>query len=146
MIFIILVVALILRLIALNQSLWLDEAISVNVAKTLSYKSLILEYSLADFHPPLFYLILRSWIILFGSYEWVVRLPSVIFGIATVYVTYLIGKKLFEDKTALIAATLTATAPLLIYYSQEARMYMLAAFLTSLSVYFFISAIKDNNF
>jgi len=145
MILIILVIALILRLITINQSLWLDEAINVNVARALDVKSLILNYSLGDFHPPLFHILLRGWILLFGSSEISVRIPSVILGVATVYITYLIGRKLFENKTALVAATLLATAPLHIYYSQEARMYMLAAFLTSLSVYFFISILKKDN-
>jgi mannosyltransferase len=145
MVWLILVIAFFLRFIAINQSFWLDEAINVNNAANLSLKSLVLDYSLSDFHPPLFHILLRGWILLFGSSEIAVRMPSLIFGIGTVFVTYLIGKKLFEGKTALIAATLLATAPLHVYYSQEARMYMLAAFLTSLSVYFFISIINKDN-
>ena len=145
MIWLILLVTFVLRMINLNQSLWLDEAINVNVAKALSYKSLIFNYSLGDFHPPLYHIILKSWILFFGSSEISVRIPSVILGVATVFVTYLIGKKLFENKTALVAATLMATSPLSIYYSQEARMYMLAAFFTSLSVYFFISILKKDD-
>lgn len=151
MILIILAVALILRMISINQSLWLDEAINVNNAKILDFKSLVLNYSLGDFHPPLYHVVLKSWMLMFGTSEISVRLPSVIFGIVTVYVTYLIGKKLFaeklslfEEKTALIAAALMATAPLHIYYSQEARMYSLAAMLASLSVYFFTSIIKKD--
>ncbi|KKQ90143.1 MAG: hypothetical protein UT12_C0001G0011 [Candidatus Curtissbacteria bacterium GW2011_GWC2_38_9] len=146
MIWLILLVTFVLRMINLNQSLWLDEAINVNVAKALSYKSLIFNYSLGDFHPPLYHIILKSWILFFGSSEISVRIPSVILGVATVFVTYLIGKKLFENKTALIAATLMATSPLSIYYSQEARMYMLAAFFASLSVFFFISILKKDDF
>ena len=144
MIIIILIVSLILRLISINQSLWLDEAINVNNAANLDFKTLIFKYSLGDFHPPLYHAILKTWILIFGNSEIAVRLPSVIFGVVTVYVTYLIGKKLFEEKTALIAATLLATAPLHIYYSQEARMYSLAAMLTAMSVYFFISLLKPD--
>lgn len=145
MIWLILLAAFALRMIKLDQSLWLDEAINVNVARALSFKSLVLDYSLSDFHPPLYHLLLRSWILFFGSSEISVRIPSVILGVATVFVTYLIGRKLFENKTALIATTLMATSPLAIYYSQEARMYMLAAFFASLSVYFFISILKKDN-
>ena len=145
MIIVILLVALILRLISLDQSLWLDEAINVNVTRALSVQDLIFNYSLGDFHPPLFHIILKYWILIFGHSEISVRLPSVIFGMSSVFVTYQIAKKLFEKKTALIAATLLATAPLHIYYSQEARMYMLAAFLASLSVYFFICLLKKES-
>lgn len=141
MIWLIVIIALALRLIILDQSLWLDEAINVNNAANLDIGSLIFVYSLGDFHPPLYHLILRGWILLFGTSEIMIRLPSVILGVANVLVIYLIGKKLFEQKTALIAATLLATAPLHIYYSQEARMYMLASFLASLAVYFFLTII-----
>ena len=144
MIILILAVAAILRLIVSGQSLWLDEAINVNNAANLGFKTLIFDYSLGDFHPPFYHIILRAWILMFGSSEIVVRMPSVIFGVATVFVTYLIGKKLFEEKTALIAATLLSTGPLHIYYSQEARMYMLAGLLASLSVFFFVSIIAKD--
>lgn len=146
MILIILVIAIILRLVRLDQSLWLDEAINVNVAKALSLKDLVLNYSLSDFHPPLFHVVLKGWILMFGSSEMVVRLPSVIFGAATVFITYLTGKKLLGNKSGLVAATLLATSPLHIYYSQETRMYMLASLLTSLSVYFFISILERDTF
>ncbi len=142
MIWLISTLALILRLISIDQSLWLDEGINVNVARGLSFGNLITHYSLSDFHPPLYHIILRAWILVFGSSEIAVRIPSVILGVGTVFVVYLIAKKLFEKKTALIAATLIATAPLHIYYSQEARMYMLAAFFATLSVYFLISILE----
>lgn len=144
MIIVILIIGLILRLISLNQSLWLDEGINVNNVSALSFKSLILNYTPADFHPPGYHIILKLWIMLAGNSEIAVRIPSVIFGIITVYCTYLIGKKLFEEKTALIGATLMATSPLAIYYSQEARMYSMAAAFCAASIYFFISLIKKD--
>lgn len=144
MIVIILVVAAVLRFVSINQSLWLDEAINVNNAAGLSFKELIFNYSLGDFHPPLYHVLLRSWILFFGNTEISVRIPSIILSIVGVYFIYLIAKKLFENKTALICATLLATAPLHIYYSQEARMYMLAATLAAASVYFFVAIIKND--
>ena len=145
MIYLILFIATILRFVSINQSLWLDEAINIGNAANLDFKSLVLKYSLGDFHPPLYHVILKSWMLLFGTSEISVRAPSIVFGVVTVYITYLIGKKLFEQKTALIATTLIATAPLHIYYSQEARMYSLAAMIASFSVYFFISIIKKDS-
>jgi len=144
MILIIITVAAILRLVVIDQSLWLDEAINVNNAQALDFKSLVLSYSLSDFHPPLYHVILKLWIMFFGTSEISIRTPSILFGLSTVYATYLIGKKLFEEKTALIGATLMATAPLAIYYSQEARMYSLAAAAAAFSVYFFISLFKKD--
>ena len=147
MLVLVLIVSLILRLVGINQSLWLDEAININVIKILNLQELVFNYSLGDFHPPLFHIVLKGWYTLWTSLnlpvsELTFRLPSVIFGVLTVYIVYLIGKKLFSKTTALIAATLMATAPLAIYYSQEARMYSLACFLTVLSVYFFLSILE----
>lgn len=150
MLFVVLAVALALNLITLNQSLWLDEAININVAKTADIGTLVFHYSLGDFHPPLYHIVQKAWSYLYldllhlPEYEFIFRIPSVMFGVLTVYILYLTAKKLFDKKTALIAALLLATAPLHIYYSQEARMYMMAAFLTSLSVYFFFSIIKKD--
>lgn len=144
MIFFIVFISFVLRLISINQSFWLDEGINVVFAKSLSYKNLILNYPLGDFHPPLFHIILKLFLQIFTATELSARMPSVIFGALTVYVIYLIGKKLYDIKTGLIAATLLATAPLHIYYSQEARMYVMAAFFTSLSVYFFISILNKD--
>jgi len=114
-------IALALRLISLNQSLWLDEAISANVVKNYSYSSLVTQFSPSDFHPPLFYLTLKAWTSVFGFSEISLRLPSVIFSLITVYLLF----RFFGFWPAL----LLALNPLYLYYSQEARMYSLATLL-----------------
>ncbi len=133
----VLAVGLVLRLISLNQSLWLDEATTALVAK-MPLAGIFNDFLPADFHPPFHYLLMKVWVTFFGSSEVSLRIPSVIFGLGIIYLTYLITKKLFDQKTASIASILASTSGLLIYYSQEARMYILAAFLVSLLVYFFI--------
>ncbi len=137
MIYIILFLGLILRLISLNQSLWLDEATSALAAK-MPLTDFFAKFLPGDFHPPLYYLILHFWVKIFGTSEILLRAPSIIFGLGTVYMIYLIGKKLFDQKTGLITSFLLSTSGLHIYYSQEARMYSLAAFFVSLSVYLFL--------
>lgn len=137
-IFIILAVALFLRVININQSLWLDEATSVLVARDFSFSQILTSFSPGDFHPPLYYLMLKIWVSLFGSGEVAARAMSVLFGVGTVYIIYLIGKKLFDKKIGLFSALLLATAPLHIYYSQEARMYVPATFFVALAVLFFL--------
>ena len=149
MLALVLLIATILRLVGINQSLWLDEAININVVKLLDVQKLVVSYSVGDFHPPLFHVILKGWYELWKLFnlpvsELTFRLPSVIFGVLTVYMVYLIGRKLFSKATALVAAILIATAPLHIYYSQEARMYSLACFLVSVAVYFFLSILEKD--
>lgn len=125
----ILILGLILRVISLDQSLWLDEATSVLAANKLSYSAIIHQFSPGDFHPPAYYLLLKFWIGIFGSSEAAARSLSVFFGVITIYLVYSLTRKLFDKTTALLAALLLATAPLHIYYSQEARMYVLETLL-----------------
>lgn len=146
MILIILLVAVVLRFINLNQSLWLDEGINVLAVKEYSLINLITIYSLADFHPPGYSILLWFWTRFFGFSEIAARTPSLIFGVLTVYIAYLIGNKIKSKKFGLIFAMLLAVNPLLIYYSQEARMYSFAAFAVSLSFLAFLKFLKQDKF
>ena len=130
--------ALILRLISLNQSLWLDEAITALAVKNNNLLDLVSKFSLGDLHPPLHYVLLWFWGHLFGYSEISLRLPSVILGVATVWLVYQIGTLQFNKKVGLLAGLLLAVAPLHVYYSQEARMYSLAVLTVTLSFYFLI--------
>ncbi|MBU0618842.1 glycosyltransferase family 39 protein [Patescibacteria group bacterium] len=136
--------ALVLRLIGLNQSLWLDEGVQVQTAR-LSLRQLFVQHFPSDFNPPLSYLITYFWLKLFGASEISLRLPSVIFGLASVYLLYLISNELFPKKKLLsrAAALLMATAPLHIYYSQEVRPYSLACFLVLAAVYWFLRLVNN---
>lgn len=127
------------RLYNINQSLWLDEAISVMAVKNHSYSEILTKFIVTDVHPPLYYLFLKFWTSFFGYSEIVVRFPSVVFSLATIGCTYAIGKKLFNTKIAQIASLFLAINPLFIYYSQEARMYAMATFFVTAGVYFLIS-------
>lgn len=133
----IILLGFVLRLVLINQSLWYDESINVYYCTQHSFWSFVSKYPVGDFHPPLYFAVL--WIVthLFGYSEIIVRLPSVIFGVMTVGVVYLLGKNIFNQKIGLISALLLAVAPLHIYYSQEARMYSLATLVVCLSFYFF---------
>ena len=119
--FLILLISLGLRLLSLNQSLWLDEAISANVVKNYSYSDIITKFSPSDFHPPLYYLTLKAWTSIFGYSEISLRFPSVIFSLITIYLVF----RFFGFWPSL----LLAFNPLYLYYSQEARMYSLVTLL-----------------
>ena len=116
-----------IRLIGLNQSLWLDEAISANVSKNLTYSQIIKDFSPNDFHPPTYYLMLKAWTGIFGYSEISLRMPSIIFALVTVYLVYFLG--------GIWPAALVGFNPLLVYYSQEARMYSMVTMLLTLCLY-----------
>lgn len=85
------------------------------------------------------------WTGIFGVSEVALRSLSVVVGVVTVYVTYLIGKQVYNKQAGLLAALFLATSGLHIYYSQEARMYAMSALLVALAVYSFLN-IKKNGF
>ncbi len=142
MIFLILVLGFLLRLVSLNQSLWLDEATSVVVARSFDSVGILSKFSPGDFHPPLYYLLLDSWTNIFGYSEIVVRFPSIFFGVLTIYLSYLIGNEVFNKKVGLLSALLLSTSGLHLYYSQEVRMYSMAAFLISLAFYSYLKILR----
>jgi len=115
MIGLILILALFLRLINLDQSLWLDEAIQFKAVSQFSLRELFTVYLPTDFNPPLSYLINFGFSRVFGFSEIALRLPAVIFGVLTVWLVYKLGGKW--------PALLLAASGLHVYYSQEARMY-----------------------
>ncbi len=138
-----------LRLINLGgRNLWYDEAFAVLYAEK-SFGAILygtvtpVGGAAADVHPLLYYFFLHIWMGLFGQSPFVVRLPSVIFGLGTIVLTFLIGRELFDWRTGLLAALMAAVAPFHVNYSQEARMYSLLCFLSLLSAFFFVRCWAD---
>lgn len=111
-----------LRFIA-RSPLWLDEALTVNIAKLpLGHIGPWLRH---DGHPPLYYWMLHGWISVFGTGNTAVRALSGIFGLAALPLVWLAGRRLAGRKGAWVALTVTALCPYAIRYSTEARMYAL---------------------
>jgi mannosyltransferase len=111
------------------QSLWNDEGTSVAVAQR--DLATIADDAASDIHPPLYYWLLSVWVRLFGVEEGAVRSLSALLGVVLVALTYGLGRLLIGRWAGLVAALLAAIQPFQIYYSQEARMYMLLAVLTA---------------
>ncbi len=122
------------------QSFWNDEGNSAR----LSERSLaaIIEGTAADIHPPLYYLLLRGWRALAGDTEFGLRALSAYAGLLTVAVVAALARARPptadrrpppEDRspTDFFPALLAAVAPVLVYYSQETRMYALLALLAA---------------
>ena len=122
----ILLLGLVLRLINLGQSFWLDEASQAQMS-ALSISQIWFERQ-GDFHPPLFYFLSHYWMQVNQSEIWL-RLLPVSFGIISVGLIYFINRKI-----GLIAAFFLAINPYHIYYSQEFRSYSLLTMLGLLSM------------
>ena len=115
-----------------KASIWFDEAFSAYIIR-FSFAD-IWRYTSVDVHPPLYYFCLKIWSLFFGKSDLALRSMSAVFGVLTILAAYLLVKRLFNKKTALISSGLLAISPMLIRYSQEARMYTMVAFLGVVAV------------
>lgn len=137
------VLGLALRL-AVPRGLWLDEAISVHQAR-LSLHDLFENLYNGDRQPPLYHLILWVTTRAFGHSEFAVRLPSLIGGALMIPVLYELARELYDRRTGLVAAAFVSISPALIWYSQEVRMYELAALFGLLALLTQLRAIRNGS-
>jgi hypothetical protein len=86
-------------------------------------------------HLPLYFYFMHYWLKLFGISEWVMRLPSVVFGALAVVLIFLLGRELFNPFVGLVGSLLIGFMPEQIHYSQQARMYPLLALLAIASTW-----------
>jgi 4-amino-4-deoxy-L-arabinose transferase-like glycosyltransferase len=122
--------ALALRCVRLDfQPLWWDEGYSVWFATHPLGQMAAL--TARDIHPPLYYALLRGWILLLGAGPVALRLLSVGIGFLALPAIYLAGRRTLGTGVAALATVLLAVNPFHIYYSQEIRMYGLVALLSA---------------
>ena len=122
----ILLLALALRLFNLTyHSLWFDEVMSTFWAAQPAGEIWRVGLALTqDKHPPLYYLLLHGWTVLLGPGDFAVRSLGALIGALAVLPVYGIGRQLGGRRAGVMAALLLALNPFLVWYSQEARMFM----------------------
>jgi len=115
-----------------RKSIWLDEVYSLGLASREVTQ--IIEYiTHGDSTPPLYFLMLH-YILPLGQTEFILRLPSAIFGALSVGACYSLGRVWAGKWTGIAGAAFLAIAPIHVWYSQEARAYILAGALGLFSV------------
>jgi 4-amino-4-deoxy-L-arabinose transferase-like glycosyltransferase len=133
-------VATVLRFATITgQSYWLDESQAVHELR-LPFGAMLHAWSTTEWNPPLYLLIAWPWAKLLGTGELALRALSALLGVAVVPLLYLSGRELVSRRAGLMAAGLTAVNPFMIWYSQEAREYMLLVALCSASLWCFARA------
>lgn len=131
------------------HSIWFDEAVSLRWASAKA--SFILEKTLTlaeDKHPPAYYLYLHYWrnlLELFGlgRNDIALRASGALLGVLGVIGLYLLARRLSGRGVARWAALFTALSPLLVWYSQELRMFQPASCLLTWGGYFLARAWSD---
>jgi mannosyltransferase len=132
-----------LRLFHLGaQSLWLDEGATVTLARMPWPNFVHLWWCCEASFQGSFFLLTRGWLHLGQTEAWV-RLPAALFGIASIPLIYLVGRRLVGLGPALASAAMLAVSPTHVYYSREARSYTMTILLVLLSSWFFTEAVEE---
>ncbi|HWF73283.1 MAG TPA: glycosyltransferase family 39 protein [Solirubrobacteraceae bacterium] len=107
-----------------GRSLWLDEAASVAIA---SQHGAALWHAIEHDGGNMlaYYAFLHVVIGLFGDGVLAIRIASALATVATVGVTVVLAKRLFDARVAFAAGVLTAASLTLVYWGQDARSYAL---------------------
>jgi uncharacterized membrane protein len=120
-----LLLAALLRLPGLGESLWYDEILYATRFPADSLRQLGRVLILDD-AAPVYRILMYGWTGLFGEDERLLRLPSLLCGLATLWLTLRIGGELGNSRAGLLAAGFLCFSPVHVWYSQEAVGYTLA--------------------
>lgn len=121
-----------------NESLWYDE----------SYTGALVRRSMADIisitggdnHPPLYYLMLRVFTLIFGNTVFSLRAFSVIGALLLASLGIGPVRRALGERVGILYTILSFTMPITVAMAQEARMYTWAAFwVTGCALYGFFS-------
>jgi mannosyltransferase len=124
-----------------SQSYWVDEATTVHELH-LSFGALLHAIRVNETTPPLYFVLAWVWAKVFGTGEVGLRSMSALLGTGLIVISYLCARELVSRAAGLLAAAFAAVSPFMIWYSQEARSYMLFAALCGLSFLFFARALR----
>ena len=119
-----------------RSSIWHDEGYSAVLIEN-NYLGIV-ERTALDVHPPLYYLLLKTWAIVFGDQIMTLRLFSAACMLGAILVTWRIFRKLYGAKAGLVALAAMSMGSFLVRYGQEMRMYGLASLLASLATFWYI--------
>jgi 4-amino-4-deoxy-L-arabinose transferase-like glycosyltransferase len=132
-----------LRLAVAREAVFGDELSTFWIVSTHGLGGVVsVVHSNAEITPPLYFIL--SWLTTrVDTTPELLRAPSLLAGVATIPLTFLLGLCTVGLRAALVAAALTAMAPFMIFYSAEGRAYGVVIVLALLSTLAMLAAIED---
>ncbi len=124
-----------------SSSMWIDEGASMTMAR-LPWGELFRTLWQYEANMTAYYLLLRAWVQL-GDSEAVVRSLSALCGTAAVAAIFFLGRRLFDERTGIVASALLAVNTFHVWLTQEARSYGLVMLLAILSLHLFAMAVSE---
>jgi hypothetical protein len=141
----ILIVAAILRLWGVWDIPFMhDELSALSRTHFDSFSELISKGVKPDGHPAGIQIFLYYWVKIFGFTEWLVKLPFLLMGLASVYLLFEIGRLWFSEKAGLLSAAAMGSTQMFVFYSQIARPYISGVFFVLGFVLIFSRILKSS--
>jgi mannosyltransferase len=137
------VIALGLRLWNLNSDLWYDELISLLDYFRPPMGEIVTSFASQNQHM-LYSMLAHASISIFGETAAAVRLPSVLFGVASLWALFLLGRRLLSVRESLLACAVMTVSYHHIWFSQNARGYMGLLLFSTLATWLLLEALKQN--
>jgi mannosyltransferase len=135
-------VGAVLRFTAIeSESLWVDEIYSLRQA--IKSVPAIIDNAPSDVHPPVFYILLHLWTLLFGITPSALRSLSAVLGVCAIPALYALGARLRSRRVGLYAAFFLAFSHFHIHYSQEARSYTYVVLVVILGMHTFTRLLHE---
>jgi len=126
-----------------KESFWFDEITSIKELDQPSLGSMLKEKIRYHIVPPFYQIFSYFWLKILGKSEFWTRIPSVLFGILSIFFIYILASYIYNKKVGLIAAFILSISRINIYYSQEAEIYSFFVFMVIISYYLFLLAIDN---
>jgi mannosyltransferase len=137
-------IATALRVFKLDASLWFDEIVTLVEYVPLSAGDLLTTYPELNHHV-LFTLEAKGSVALFGESAWALRLPALVFGVASIWALWLLASETVSAWETRLAAVALAVSYHHIWFSQNARGYTGLLFLALVTTYLLIRASRGGS-
>lgn len=121
-----------LRFHGIGTSLWYDEIVTLIESVRAPLAQIVTSFA-GDNHHPLYSVLARAAVVLFGEEPWALRLPAALFGAATLPLLYRLGLQVTTRLEAAGAALILMVSYHHVWFSQNARGYTAVLFFVVLS-------------
>ncbi|MEX2115509.1 MAG: glycosyltransferase family 39 protein [Bacteroidota bacterium] len=115
----------------------------IRFGEWIDQSALAIDGLYSSLHPPLYVWLTAFMFQLFGEEEWSARFISALAGAATLPIIALLGKRLANPETGLVAALFFGLNPFVTFFARQGQLDSLLVFLLTLSVYYFVKALEE---
>src|SRR3954451_19791207 len=127
-----------------SRSVWYDEGVSA-IAGTSSWSGL--EHQARTFDPNMsgYHAVLHLWQGVFGDSVAALRSLSAVAFAGAVFMLVALGRRLYNERTGLVAGLILAVSPFVVRYGQEMRSYALEVFMVTTLTYLFVRVVDPDH-